>query len=228
MGVSPITHPRTTETTSLPNCHVYCPDPIALTIRSIYYETCLTFYYSRLERPGVTTTKIQEKRRRKPSQERSRESVDVLIEASAQVLQERGYKGATTNRIAERAGVSVGTLYQYFNNKDEIFDALIEQEGIRYLAALEESIPGLEVPLKQALRTLLEAGYSHHRLVLGLRVVMRNLPSVAYAQRSRYLRRELHGLVVRFLENRGPIEGLDDLSLAADVIIAQCEGMAIH
>ena len=224
MGVSPITHPRTTETTSLPNCHVYCPDPIALTIHSIYYETCLTFYYSRLERPGVTTT-THEKRRRKPSQERSRESVDVLIEASAQVLQERGYKGATTNRIAERAGVSVGTLYQYFNNKDEIFDALIEQEGIRYLSALEESIPGLEVPLKQALRTLLEAGYSHHRLVLGLRVVMRNLPSVAYAQRSRYLRRELHGLVVRFLEKRGPIEGLDDLSLAADVIIAQCEGL---
>lgn len=173
----------------------------------------------------MTTTKTQDRRRRKPSQERSRESVNVLIEASAQVLQERGYKGATTNRIAERAGVSVGTLYQYFNNKDEIFNELIQQEGIRYLAALEESIPGIEVSLKQALRTFLEAGYSHHRLVLGLRVAMRNLPSVAYAQRSRYLRRELHALVVRFLENRGPIEGLDDLPLAADVIIAQCEGL---
>ena len=173
----------------------------------------------------MTTTKTQEKRRRKPSQERSRESVEVLIEASAQVLQERGYKGATTNRIAERAGVSVGTLYQYFNNKDEIFDALIEQEGFSYLLALEESIPGIDVPLKQALRALLEAGYSHHRLVMGLRVVMRNLPSVVYAQRSRYLRRELHALVVRFLENRESLEEVDDLSLAADVIIAQCEGL---
>jgi AcrR family transcriptional regulator len=173
----------------------------------------------------VAAQKPQEKRRRKPSQERSRESVDVIIEASAQVLQEYGYKGATTNRIAERAGVSVGTLYQYFNNKDEIFDALIQQEGLRYLKALEDNIPGAEVPMKRAIRTLLEAGYSHHRLVLGLRVVMRNLPSIAYARRSRYLRQEMHRVVVKFLENRGPIEGLDDLSLAADVILAQCEGL---
>jgi len=173
----------------------------------------------------MPTRKTAVKPRRRPSQERSRESVDIILEASAQVLQAYGYKGATTNRIAERAGVSVGTLYQYFNNKDEIFDALIQQEGINYLAALEESIPGVDVPLRQAIRELLEAGYSHHRLVLGLRVVMRNLPNVAYAQRSRYLRRELHNLVVRFLESRGPLEGLDDLSLAADVIIAQCEGL---
>jgi AcrR family transcriptional regulator len=173
----------------------------------------------------MAAKKPQEKPRRRPSQERSRESVDVIIEASAQVLQDYGYRGATTNRIAERAGVSVGTLYQYFKNKDEIFDALIQQEGVRYLSALEDNIPGVEVPLRQAIRNLLEAGYSHHRLVMGLRVVMRNLPSVAYAQRSRYLRRELHRLVVKFLENRGPIDGLDDLSLAADVIIAQCEGL---
>ena len=173
----------------------------------------------------MAVKKPQEKLRRRPSQERSRESVDVIIEASAQVLQDYGYKGATTNRIAERAGVSVGTVYQYFKNKDEIFDALIQQEGVRYLSALEDNIPGAGVPLRQAIRNLLEAGYSHHRLVMGLRVVMRNLPSVAYAQRSRYLRRELHRLVVKFLENRGPIDGLDDLSLAADVIIAQCEGL---
>ena len=173
----------------------------------------------------MAAKKPQEKPRRRPSQQRSRESVDVIIEASAQVLQEYGYKGATTNRIAERAGVSVGTLYQYFKNKDEIFDALIQQEGVRYLSALEDNIPGVEVPLRQAIRNLLEAGYSQHPLVMGLRVAMRNLPSVAYAQRSRYLRRELHRLVVKFLENRGPIDGLDDLSLAADVIIAQCEGL---
>jgi AcrR family transcriptional regulator len=149
----------------------------------------------------------------------------VILEASAQVLQQHGYKGATTNRIAQRAGVSVGTLYQYFNNKEEIFDELIQREGISYLQALEENIPGAEVPLREAIRTLLQAGYSHQRLVMGLSVVMRNLPSVAYARRSRYLRREMHRLVVKFLQQRGPIEGLDDLPLAADVILAQCEGL---
>lgn len=173
----------------------------------------------------MTPKKSPEKQRRQPSQQRSRESVEVILEASAQVLQEHGYKGATTNRIAQRAGVSVGTLYQYFNNKEDIFDELIQREGISYLQALEANIPGAEVPLREAIRTLLQAGYSHHRLVMGLSVVMRNLPSVAYARRSRYLRREMHRLVVKFLQQRGPIQGLDDLPLAADVILAQCEGL---
>ncbi len=164
-------------------------------------------------------------RRRKPSQARARESVDAIVEASAQVLEQRGYQAATTNRIAERAGVSVGTLYQYFNNKDEIFDALIEQEAARYLQALEQAMPGPEMPHREAIRTLLEAAYAHHRLVLGIRLVMRNLPSTAYSERSRAIRQEMHRLVVRFLELRGPLPGLEDLSLAADVFIAQCEGL---
>ena len=56
--------------------------------------------------PQTTTAKPQ---RRRPSQARSRESVAAILEASAQVLQHSGYKRTTTNRIAERAGVSVGT-----------------------------------------------------------------------------------------------------------------------
>ena len=171
-----------------------------------------------LRQPTVT-------RRRKPSQARSRQAVAAIVDASAQVLERRGYKGATTNRIAERAGVSVGTLYQYFNNKDEIFDALIEQEAARYLQALDQAMPGTEVPHREAIRTLLEAAYAHHRLVLGVRLVMRNLPSTAYRERSQRIRQEMHRLVVQFLKARGPLPGLDDLSLAADVFIAQCEGL---
>jgi AcrR family transcriptional regulator len=163
--------------------------------------------------------------RRKPSQARSRGSVDAIVEASAQVLEQHGYRAATTNRIAERAGVSVGTLYQYFNNKDEIFDSLIEREAARYLEALEQNMPGAEVPHRAAIRQLLEAAYAHHRLVLGVRLVMRNLPSTAYSERSKAIREEMHRLVLRFLELRGPIAGLEDLSLAADVFIAQCEGL---
>jgi AcrR family transcriptional regulator len=163
--------------------------------------------------------------RRKPSQARSQRSVDAIVEASAQVLERHGYHSATTNRIAARAGVSVGTLYQYFDNKDQIFDLLIEREAASYLAALETSLAGPEVPHRQALRQLLEAAYAHHRLVLGVRLVMRNLPSTAYGQRSRLIRQEMHRLVVRFLQMRGPLPGLDDLSLAADVFIAQCEGL---
>lgn len=58
--------------------------------------------------------------RRKPRQSRSRATVDAILQATAQVLVRDGYQKATTNRIAERAGVSVGTLYQYFPNKDAL------------------------------------------------------------------------------------------------------------
>ncbi len=169
--------------------------------------------------------KAAEIRRRKPSQARSRRAVDAIIEASAQVLERRGYQGATTNRIAERAGVSVGTLYQYFNNKDEIFDALIEREAAIFLHNVEESISGPEVENRPAIRKLLEAAYASDHLVLGVRQVMRNLPSQAYSERNRAIRREMHSLVLRFFEQRGAIPGSDDLSLVADVFIAQCEGM---
>jgi AcrR family transcriptional regulator len=50
--------------------------------------------------------------------------VDQILEAAARVFAERGYAGATTNHIAERAGVSIGSLYQYFPNKDAILVAL--------------------------------------------------------------------------------------------------------
>ena len=64
--------------------------------------------------------------RKVPHQERSKVMVDAILEAAAQVFAELGYARATTNKIAERAGVSVGSLYQYFPNKDSLIASLHE------------------------------------------------------------------------------------------------------
>ena len=69
----------------------------------------------------------QLKPRKKPTQARSRATVEAILVAAAQVLRRQGYAAATTDRIAERAGVSVGSLYQYFPNKDAILVALTER-----------------------------------------------------------------------------------------------------
>ena len=72
-------------------------------------------------------SKTREKSRNKPVQERSRFTVEQILIASAQVFEEHGYAAGTTNRIARRAGVSIGTLYQYFSGKDAIAIALLER-----------------------------------------------------------------------------------------------------
>lgn len=64
--------------------------------------------------------------RRQPKQARSRAAVAAILQAAAQVLAREGYERATTNHVAEVAGVSIGTLYQYFDDKDAVFDALAE------------------------------------------------------------------------------------------------------
>lgn len=65
--------------------------------------------------------------RRPPRQRRSRATVDDLLLAAAQIFEQYGYAAGTTNRIAEQAGVSIGTLYQYFPSKEAMAVALLER-----------------------------------------------------------------------------------------------------
>lgn len=65
--------------------------------------------------------------RKRPVQRRSLATVDQVLTAAAQVFETFGYAAGTTNRIAERAGVSVGTLYQYFPSKEAVAVALLER-----------------------------------------------------------------------------------------------------
>jgi AcrR family transcriptional regulator len=93
--------------------------------------------------------------RRLPTQGRSKVTVEAIVEAAIAVLKKYGLAKTTTNRIAEKAGVSVGTLYQYFPSKEAITSAIIDKhiEGIANLfrprilegvgRPFDESIPSL-------------------------------------------------------------------------------------
>ena len=72
----------------------------------------------------MRSDKGQMYQRKKPSQNRSKATCDAIITAAARILEDHGEVALTTNRIAERAGVSIGSLYQYFSNKNEILVAL--------------------------------------------------------------------------------------------------------
>ncbi|MEM7116489.1 MAG: TetR/AcrR family transcriptional regulator [Chloroflexota bacterium] len=64
--------------------------------------------------------------RRIPKQARSKAKVDAIVQAAAEQLQAMGYEGLSTVEVAKQAGVSVGTLYQFFDNKDDLMEAIAE------------------------------------------------------------------------------------------------------
>jgi AcrR family transcriptional regulator len=123
----------------------------------------------------VTTPATLLKPRRKPRQDRSRQTVDAILEAAAQVFERHGYAAGTTNRIAQRAGVSIGSLYQYFPNKD----AIVMELARRHIAEMGEAAwPALEAlvehvpPLRDGLTAIVLGTVELHRRSPGLHRVL--------------------------------------------------------
>lgn len=102
--------------------------------------------------------------RKQPVQDRAQRTIDTIFDATAQIVDEQGEASLTTNKIAERAGFSVGTLYQYFPTKEAILLALIHR-GRRQMmdemqAALMKSVAEGAAPetiIRERIRMLVEA-----------------------------------------------------------------------
>ncbi len=118
---------------------------------------------------------IQRVEPRAPRQERSRQKVELMLEAATRILEKDGMGGLTTNAIAAKAGVCIGTLYQYFPHKEAILDALAAQElagmSARVMAAMQD--PALETTQDRvaAVVRAVSATYGRrheaHRLVMA-------------------------------------------------------------
>src|SRR5512136_1588730 len=102
----------------------------------------------------MTARKQRLEPRKPPVQKRSRATVNEILSAAAQVFETHGYAAGTTNRIAERAGVSIGTLYQYFPSKEAIAVALLERHVVDTNCHLHEWV-GHMVAEKHDLRAAL-------------------------------------------------------------------------
>ena len=114
--------------------------------------------------------------RKEPRQKRSRATVDAIIEATARVLVEEGYDKASTNRIAAVAGVSVGSLYQYFPSKEALLWSLCERHSQFMLDQLRALEPVL---LKQSIPDTVRA---YVRTMVATHAVRPELHRVVMAQ----------------------------------------------
>lgn len=170
--------------------------------------------------PGVSPRRI-------PRQERSRQTVERILDAATRVLGERGYDGASTNRIAGEAGISNGSLYQYFPNKDAIVvavldrfaDHLAEQLGTQIETTMTES---WEVAGRALLDVQLRLFEENADL---LRIIVEQIPRLGPFDKLAALQRRLTDLVrVYLLLNRQAFR--DDLDIDATLwIITETVGL---
>ena len=100
--------------------------------------------------------------RREPRQARARATVSFVLDAAAQVFAERGY-AATTNEIAARAGVSIGTLYQYFADKDALLVALAKRHLDEAQAQLQSVLADAPADPDQLVRRVIETAVDLNR-----------------------------------------------------------------
>ncbi len=97
-------------------------------------------------RARVSKATLRLKARRNPRQERSRQTVEAIVEAAGRLLVEHGRAAVTTNAVAQRAWVSIGSVYQYFPNKDSIFSALQERHRGQVMPLIRLALARLEDP----------------------------------------------------------------------------------
>lgn len=165
--------------------------------------------------------------RKSPKQQRSKETVDVILAATARVLVKEGFDHASTNRIAETAGVSIGSLYQYFPSKEALVAALVERHIDAMSAALEAEMAMVaEAPLAVAVRRMVTLMLQAHAIEPELhRVLNEQVPRVGRLHRVHEVEEHMQTLARAYFERRrGELRAVD-LDTAAFIVVKAIEAL---
>ena len=167
------------------------------------------------------------KPRKHASQGRSRATVNALIEATARILVRDGFDKASTNRIAEKAGVSVGSLYQYFPSKEALVTAVMKRHSQELMQVVRGALAqAAALPMEQAVRTLVTAAIEAHRIDPKLhRVLAEQIPRTGRLENTEVLNGETYALFRAYLEAHRDEFRTVDLGLAAFVCVTSIEAL---
>lgn len=162
--------------------------------------------------------------RRKPRQVRSELTRDRILDAAAHVFAEYGYAAGTTNRIAERARLSIGSLYQYFPNKDSILaELLLRHIGGNFAdAPARDDLTGTNLPetLRRFVRTTIDNHRADPRL---LRIMIEDAPvSPDVLEKLAWYEKERTAQFRRLLEQDSQVH-VGDVATAATLIVSTVE-----
>jgi len=163
--------------------------------------------------------------RKEPRQARSKATVEAIVQAGARVLGDQGWAGFTTNKVAEVAGVSIGSLYQYFPDKLSLIEAVRSHHFEDVLRVIRKAMDQPK-PLRQFAETLVDGMIAAHLEHPALhRVMLDEVPGHSGAQvahdafRSEYLSRYTAAIA--------PYRRMAKRQLVAEVVSSAVEGV-IH
>jgi AcrR family transcriptional regulator len=153
--------------------------------------------------------------------------VEVILDATARVLCSTGYDRASTNRIALAAGVSIGSLYQYFPSKEALVAALVDRHTTETTALVRTKLAEVaHAPLPIAVRTMIDALFDAHMVDPTLhKVLIEQVPRVGKLERVVGLQREAQAMVELLLESRKADIRCTDAGAASFVLCQAVEGV---
>ena len=158
--------------------------------------------------------------RKRPQQARSSELVSTILQAAIQVLAKEGAQRFTTARVAEKAGVSVGSLYQYFPNKAAILFRLQTDEWQATTETLRRILEDRKRPPLERLRVLVLAFLKSECEEAGMRVALNDAaPLYRDAPESQAARAEVTLTMQAFMEEAAPEAGIAARALAGDLVL---------
>ncbi len=173
----------------------------------------------------VKKTKITP--RKEPTQERSRSTVETILTAAAQILEGIGFDSATTNRIAERAGISIGSLYQYFPNKESLANALVEKfvrnhaEKVEKLLVSMAKKPADEM-ISEIITEVVSMYFSNLKM---LRILAALIPKINMIPSVLETRRRIVQSISKELQARASEIDCKDIDFAAFLIVNSIMGV---
>jgi AcrR family transcriptional regulator len=150
-----------------------------------------------------------------------------MIEATARILVRDGFDKASTNRIAEKAGVSVGSLYQYYPSKEALVAAVIERHNRDLMKVIRDAVAEVAAqPIDTGVRKLVAAAIKAHRIDPRLhRVLAEQIPRVRALEDVEIFNHEIFKLFRNYLEaHRNELRAVD-LDLAAFVCVTSIEAL---
>jgi AcrR family transcriptional regulator len=171
--------------------------------------------------------KLRTSPRKSASQERSRVTVNTILEATARVLMKEGYDRASTNKIAAVAGVAIGSIYQYFPSKEALVAAVSERHSHEVLQLMRNALVKVAArPIEVAAREFVSIAIDAHFVNPKLhRVLAEQVPRIGRLENVEAIHQDIYALIQGYLDAHRDEIDVADLDVAAFICVTAVDAL---